>query len=239
MICNPGNGLNIFMALILLMNSLPQPFCLNQFGDNPLEHAFGRSRIQCRDVNNTMLLLAALANNYSTAATDGFLSIAAVPERRCSISIQCLSLVPRKQSVFLLGTRVIARPLLVWSANPANLIGEFLGRDFPAPLVLTAWAELKRIPGFPAPHVPDTLIFPRKSPSPATISSNHIFLGLIKSPRPDAFMGARHKMGHALENKLYTIKQKVHDIFHCQLTVRELAMPVHEGAIIKNVDYPG
>jgi hypothetical protein len=37
------DGLNTFMALILFLGSLPQPFCLNRFRDNPLEHAFGHA----------------------------------------------------------------------------------------------------------------------------------------------------------------------------------------------------
>jgi hypothetical protein len=88
---------------------------------------------------------------------------------------------------------VIARSLLVRSANPADLIDEFLDRDLPDPLVLTGWAELKRIPGFPAPHVPDTVVLPQKSRNPATMSSNQIFLGLIKSSRSDALMGVAIK----------------------------------------------
>jgi hypothetical protein len=55
-------------------------------------------------------LVAALASNYSAAAIDGFLSIAAVPKRRRSIGVR--------------------------NTNPANLIDKFLGRDLPAPLVL-------------------------------------------------------------------------------------------------------
>jgi hypothetical protein len=65
---------------------------------------------------------------------------------------------------------------------------------------------------------------------------NPIFLGLIKSPRPDALMEVRHKMGHILENERYTIEQKVRNLFHRGLTVRELAMRVHEVATIKNLD---
>jgi hypothetical protein len=37
------DGLNTFMALTHRMASLPQPFCLNRFGDDPLEHAFGHT----------------------------------------------------------------------------------------------------------------------------------------------------------------------------------------------------
>jgi hypothetical protein len=51
-------------------------------------------------------------------------------------------------------------------------------------------------------------------------------------------MEARQKMGHALENELYTIEQKVHDIFHRRLTARELAIRVHEAEIIQNLDHP-
>jgi hypothetical protein len=126
-------------------------------------------------------LVAALASNYRASVIDGFLSIAAVPRHRCSIGVECVPLVPGKRSVFLLGTRVIARCLLFRSANLANLIDEFLGRDLPALLVLTAWAELQRIPGFPAPHVLDTVVFPRKNRARrqyhrirfSSISSNH------------------------------------------------------------------
>jgi hypothetical protein len=82
------------------------------------------------------------------------------------------------------------------------------------------------------------VVFPRKSRIPATISSNQIFLGLIKSRRPDALLEARDEMDHALENELYTIEQKIRDIFHLRLTVRELAMRVHEVVIIRNLDHP-
>jgi hypothetical protein len=47
-----------------------------------------------------------------------------------------------------------------------------------------------------------------------------------------------HKIDHALENELYTIEQKVCDIFHGRLAVRELVMRLHEVVIIKNLDYP-
>jgi hypothetical protein len=67
---------------------------------------------------------------------------------------------------------------------------------------------------------------------------NQIFLGLIKSHRPDALIEVCHELGHPLENELCTIEQKVRDIFHHPLTVRELVTRVHEVAIIKNIDHP-
>jgi hypothetical protein len=47
--------------------NLRRPICFNRVGSNPLEHAFGKARIRCRDVNSMRRMLTALATEAMTS----------------------------------------------------------------------------------------------------------------------------------------------------------------------------
>jgi hypothetical protein len=192
--CQFRDACNTFLALIVLILFLGYTFCLNRFGSNPLEHAFGHARIRCRDVNSMIRLIAALGGDYSKMAIESFLSIAATPNRRRSVGVVCEPIGESAGRLFSLPPQLIARSLLVRSANPPAVLEQF---DFP-PLLVTGWDELKKIPGV-RPPAPDT-ITPAPSPQrTARLSSNRIFLGLAKSPRPINLITSRETMARALE----------------------------------------
>jgi hypothetical protein len=92
-------------------------------------------------------LIQGLGGNYSKLAIEHFLAIAAAPNRRRSVGVVCDPLTARppkdEERFFGLPTQLIARSLLVRSANPVAILGQF---EFP-PLVVTTWNELKKIPG--------------------------------------------------------------------------------------------
>jgi hypothetical protein len=189
------DSLNTFIALIILISSLDSRFCLNRFGSNPLEHAFGLARIRCRDINTMTRLIGALSRDYTIASIENFLSIAAVPKRRLSIGLDCQPLAAEPQPILRWDTQLIARSLLVRSANPSNLVHQFM----PPPLILTAWSELKKISGVTPSLDHARLVSPDAGIKGARLSSDQIFLGIVKSPRAAHLIKAPSKMRQALE----------------------------------------
>jgi hypothetical protein len=189
------DALNTFMSLIILIDVSWYTFCLNRFGSNPLEHAFGHARIRCRDVNSMMRLIAGLSGDYSKIAIESFLSIAAAPNRRRSVGAVCKPLVDGEARFFSLPPQLIARSLLIRSANPVDVLDRF----DPPPLVITAWNELKKIPGV-EPAFPEPSTVPSTPRRVTRLSSNRIFLGFAKSPRPIHLITSSQTLGRALGN---------------------------------------
>jgi hypothetical protein len=194
------DALNTFIALIMLIDGLDGPICLNRFGSNPLEHAFGHARIRCRDVNYMEKLIAALAGNYTISNIEHFLAIAAEPKRRRSVGVTCKPIARTDRRIVQLAPQLLARSLLVRSANPPDLVNRFDGTP---PLVVTAWEDLLKL--FPlaisAPEAPPgkSLTARPVSPKPGRLSSNQIFLGFAKSPRPAHLIKSPSKMSQALK----------------------------------------
>jgi hypothetical protein len=190
------DALNTSIALVTLIDILDGPICLNRFGSNPLEHAFGLARIRCRDVNYMETLVNALAGNYKISKIEKFLAIAAEPRRRRSVGVDCEQITPADRRAVQLPPQLLARSLLIRSANSSDLIKQFDG--FP-PLAVTAWEDLTKLLHLAPKARPSGLKAPPQPPRPAKLSSSQIFLGLAKSPRPANLIESPNKMSRALK----------------------------------------
>jgi hypothetical protein len=125
------------------------------------------------------------------------LAIAAVPERRRSVGVICERITIFDRRLVQMPPQLLARSLLIRSANPSDLVKRFGSQP---PILMTAWNDLVKLPGLAAEAPTRALVSPPKPPKQARLSSNQIFLGLAKSPRPVHLIQTPSKMSRALQD---------------------------------------
>lgn len=230
--------LNTFVALIAVLRNSADPLCLNRLGTGPLEHAFGRGRIRCHDVNTMKRLVASFAAENRAFVVDAFLALAAEPRRRASVGVDCQPFSPLEPTLFVHSPRLIAISLLhrtgiditsLWMSTQDQLS------------LLGAWEELKRIREF---HPEDfdertsTRVSPERKACAKTLSSNQIFLGVISSPRPFHIISMPTTMTQAIAPHLEEIENWLRSISPRRINNHELESRVRAIAARIRVPQP-
>jgi hypothetical protein len=224
------DALNTFVSLIILIERTQQPFCLNRFGSDPLEHAFGQARIRSKDVNSMKKMVRSFAVGLISSAVERFLELAARPRRRISVGLDCPPIDPSEQSIFQFSPKTIAISLLIRSRHLAQT----------TPAYPAAWEELKKIPGLPTLelHESDVSVPSPEPIKPRTLSSNQLFLGLLNSPRPLSLITAPSKMARALNDEFNPVESGLETIYGTRLNMPDLESVVRRIARDLNIDPP-
>jgi hypothetical protein len=232
------DALNTFVALIVILRSSSHPICLNRIGSNPLEHAFGKARTRCRDVNTMVKMLAAFTTDILSHSVEVCLDLATVPHRRSSFGTDCAPMSRIESSIFERTPKQIAISLF----KQTGISLERLDRELVSDSAWRSepWKELYKIPEFcptpptmPSHHLDFARTIHRKS-----LSSNTVFMGIIASPRAEHLLTVRGSMGETLETELQQIECALSSMFHRRLSARELELRVHAIAAHLNEDRP-
>jgi hypothetical protein len=226
------DALNTFMALILVMRNSRVPFCINRLGDNPLEHAFGFGRIRCHDVETMLRLVNGFAGRSLEADMKQLLQIAAAPRRRCSVGVDCDPLQGGPRYIFPSRPQAIARAILARAAI-TDLDGALPKRE------ARCWDELWRCPPLFQLKDLDYTPPPNTRTALATLSSNQIFRGLMKTPRPAHLISSPAKMGRALTPELTQVHRELERLYGRELTARDLTLQMGAAADRLQIDGPG
>jgi hypothetical protein len=228
------DSLNTFVALIIVMSNSSEPFCINRLGSNPLEHVFGFARIRCHDVETMFRLLSAFADRLLHCSTGRLLRLAAAPRRRCSVGVDCLAVAAGGRSIFNAPLQVIALSILIRTATP-TMAGDPLGES---QRVMPHWRELCLIPGFTFLKDVESLPEPNFRRGVRTLSSNQIFLGIMKTPRALHLISSPHQMRRVLDRELESTRQELDRIVGRRLDTRELGLELHSAAERLGIDPP-
>jgi hypothetical protein len=84
-----SDALNTFVALITIVRRSRLSLCPNRSVNNPLEHAFGKARTRCRDVNTMAKTIGAFTADVLSHAVKSCLDLVTVPYRRISFGADC------------------------------------------------------------------------------------------------------------------------------------------------------
>jgi hypothetical protein len=233
------DALNTFMALILVIRGSSHHLCLNRLGSNPLEHAFGKARTRCRDVNTMAKMLAAFTTEILSKTVDVCLDLATVPHRRISFGLDCAPLSRIEKSIFGCSPKEIAASLLRCAGISLERLD--FGLASASSWASEPWRELYNVPEFcpndvllRAPDLHDRESAARER----IISSNSLFLGVASSTRAQHLLGAHGSMGDVLEGDLEEIESGLNAIFHRRLTNRELELRMQAAIAYLKEDGP-
>jgi hypothetical protein len=83
------DALNTLYALIVILRNLDAPACLNRIGSNPLEHAFGKARLRCRDIHTMKTFMSGLVAEFLKVHGENALELVAVARGRASVGVDC------------------------------------------------------------------------------------------------------------------------------------------------------
>jgi hypothetical protein len=250
------DGLNTFASLISILRESPTPVCLNRLGSDPLEHSFGQARMRCWDVNTMNKMLRAFAYKIEDISERSFMALLDAPRRRHSIGVTCgpwsasppseLTCTPFEIALSLFDeigidlSRVLRRPSQ-----------EVLLQVLRAP---RAWKCLLRLKAFSSPMIGSSLgpslqgtVFasffgPRCGQTGSherlrVLSSDQLFLGIIKSPRTDHLQASSSKMGKMLGTKYADTEKELERMYGHYVTAHEIGGYIHQIARI--LDKPG
>jgi hypothetical protein len=198
------DGLNTFNSLISILRESPTPICLNRLGSDPLEHSFGQARTRGFDLNTMKKILEAFADRIQDIAECMIEALFSTPRRRPSVAVTCgpwhqspasgLTRTPFEIAISLFDQIGIDRSQILrlpWS--------EVTYQTWCRP---PAWRCLLNLDAFGRPRIgPDlgpslkgavfeSFVRPRCGPTGGgerlkVLSSDHIFLGILKSPQTD------------------------------------------------------
>jgi hypothetical protein len=222
------DALNTFIALIVILRGSASTISLNRLGSGPLEHAFGKARTRCRDVNTMQKLIASFTSATLNRVVDTCLQLSTVPQRRISFGIDCAPCSRLQRSIFDRTPKEIAVSLLQQTGVDQTRLDFGLAHvsDFHS----EPWKELYRIPAFCADTRSARPTISGSSAStgrPGVISSDQIFLGIIASPRAIHLLSAHSAMRQALDPELLEIDRALGSMFGRRLTVRDLELRVN------------
>jgi hypothetical protein len=150
-----------------------------------------------------------------------FGSIAGTPRHRCSVSVDCLPLLEVRQSVFPYSKlQGIARAMLVRNITPEIAPG------FVPPMWRSArsWGQLWRIPRLVLLQDVDSSPSPNVRRATITLSSNQLFLGLIKSPRPAHLVSTPGRPEHVLDLELSLVRQQLDRLCGEHFSARDMGL---------------
>jgi hypothetical protein len=241
------DGINTFFSLITLIRTSPTAVKLDHLGSGPLEHAFGQGRIRCHDINTMNKMLAAFADRAESLVLKAFLDLFGTSHRRHSIGIICGPWLSSDPSVIPHAAYEIALSLLELIGLDLQPLTVYRQEQYPS------WWDLKALPAFRNPMSGDALkgtvfmSFFSKVDQRGTgaqggrskqLCSDQLFLGIVKSPRPDLLNTAPSKMAKVLGTAYPDIEMAINTLYENGLTVRQLENRVSAIAGELHVDRP-
>jgi hypothetical protein len=246
------DGLNTFVSLISIIRESRTALRLDRLGSDPLEHSFGQARTRCHDVNTMDKMLKAFAYKADLISKAPFLQLLGCPRRRHSMGIICGPWSDSPPSE-------LTRPPFEIAVSMFDEIGIDVSRvlvhqrEAPRAQRLPrtgAWAELTKFDVFSTPWRPGTLkgtVFTsffghrheqgEEHERLRVLSSDQLFLGIIKSPRPEHLQTSPNKMGKVLGTAYPQIESALAAIHGRRLNLRELESRIH--IIAHQLDMPG
>jgi hypothetical protein len=147
-VCDALNKLGSPMTVI---RDSPTLIRLNRLGSNPLEHAFGKARIRCSDVNTMLRMMTGFTSKALSLRVIMFLQIVSAPRPRPSIGVDCEPISESDPSAFTSNPKAIAVSLFLQTRIYLThlQLNSNLMQQHAAPL----WCALFLFPEFmPAAH---------------------------------------------------------------------------------------
>jgi hypothetical protein len=182
------DALNTLYSLIVILRNSDSPVRLNRIGSNPLEHAFGKTRLRCRDINTMRNFISGLATEFLKLQGGNVLHLVAVAKRRTSVGVDCDPWTQSNPSCFSLDPMEIAARVFELADLPIDIVYQStdgIGID----------AYLSEIAGClregSGPGKPYSPIAGNRKQQVRTLSSNQLFLGVFQSPRREALLEAK------------------------------------------------
>jgi hypothetical protein len=103
----------MFLSVVTLLRTSVAPIRPNRLRRNPLEHAFGKVRIRCRDVNSMRKMLSAMATEIIRAFAKFFFEILGSLPRVASVGVDWEPWSESGASALTIDPRSIADSLLL------------------------------------------------------------------------------------------------------------------------------
>jgi hypothetical protein len=138
------DALNMLVSLMTVIRDSPKPIRLNRLGSNPLEHASGKARIRCSDVNAMRRIIRSFTSEALSLSVNTSLQIVSVPPSRRSIGVDCEPISESDPSAFTSSPKAIVVSLFLQTRidlTPLQLNSNLMQQHAP-PL----WCELFLIP---------------------------------------------------------------------------------------------
>jgi hypothetical protein len=108
-------------VIVILQHSIV-PVRLNRIGSNRLEHAFGKTRLRCRNINKTRNFISGLATEFLKPQGGNVLHLVAVARRRTSVGVDCDTWGQSAPSFFFLEPMDIAARVFELADLPIDIV---------------------------------------------------------------------------------------------------------------------
>jgi hypothetical protein len=231
------DALNTLVSLMTVIRDSPTPIRLNHLGSNPLEHAFGKARIPCFDVNAMRRMMRSFTSEALSLSVNTSLQIVSAPRPRCSLGVDRELIYESDLSAFTSSPKTIVVSLFHQTRinfTPLQLNSNLMQQHAP-PL----WCELFLIPEFiPAAHrprlSPETHVGPMPKKPRSILSSGQIFLDIVQSPRVTYLITAHEQIVRALDEPLVNVEQQLNTLHGRCLSAHDLISRV--SVVAREID---
>jgi hypothetical protein len=167
---------------------LDVPVRLIRIGSNPLEHAFGKTRLRCRDIHKMKNFIAWLATQFLKLQAGNVLRVVAVSRRRTSVGVYCNRWTQSSPSCISLDPMDISARVFELADFPIDLVYQSMdGIDMNVYLSEIAGCLHEGLS-------PMKTYGPRaenRKQQARALSSNQLFLNVCQSPRRDTLLQAK------------------------------------------------
>jgi hypothetical protein len=164
--------------LIVILRHSNVPVRLNCIGSNPLEQAFGKTRLRYRDINKMRNVISGLATEFLKLQRGNVLHLVAVARRRTSVGVDCDFWGQSAPSFFSLEPMDIAARVFELGDLPIDIVYQSINNvSMNGYLLEIAGCLYEGI----SPIKPYCLFAGDQKQRVKSLSSNQLFLGVFQS----------------------------------------------------------
>jgi hypothetical protein len=182
------DALNTLYSLIVILQNSDVPVRLNRIKSNALEHAFGKTRLRCCDINTMKNFVAGLATEFLTLQGRNVLYLVAVSRRRTSVLVDSNPWTQSSQSRISLDPMDMTARVFELSGLPIDLAYQRMdGIDMNIYLSQIAGCLHEAL----SPMKPYNPLAESRKQRTRALSSNQLFPNVCQSPRRDTLLQAK------------------------------------------------